>query len=186
MKIVLPSLSTLHSVAILFKNCIKTGSYPPSYPHSHYFMLTNPHLFVKKLSNFRNVFPLRFWRFARFFPIFPRRFCLSSDKLSFFGRISTFFCNINARFLKYLNFVVCFARNNMRKITSYLSLPVISGSQHKILGTITGVLCEKRLKSVGFFAFSDLYSKDSENMYVAARSLKKINDDSVVLSNLYA
>lgn len=72
----------------------------------------------------------------------------------------------------------------MRKITSYLSLPVISGSQHKILGTITGVLCEKRLKSVGFFAFSDLYSKDSENMYVAARSLKKINDDSVVLSNL--
>ncbi|UKI14697.1 MAG: PRC-barrel domain-containing protein [Clostridiales bacterium] len=45
-------------------------------------------------------------------------------------------------------------------------------------------MCEKRLKSVGFFAFSDLYSKDSENMYVAARSLKKINDDSVVLSNL--
>ena len=38
--------------------------------------------------------------------------------------------------------------------------------------------------AVGFFAFSDLYSKDSENMYVAARSLKKINDDSVVLSNL--
>ena len=91
LKIVLPCLSTLHSVAILFKNCIKTGSYPPSYPHSHYFMLTNPHLFVKKLSNFADVFPLRFWRFARFFPIFPRRFCLETDKLSFFGRISTFF-----------------------------------------------------------------------------------------------
>lgn len=72
----------------------------------------------------------------------------------------------------------------MRKITSYLSLPVISGAQHKILGTITGVLCEKRLKSVDFFTFSDLYSKDSEKMFVAQRSLKKINDDSVVLSNL--
>lgn len=113
---------------------------------------------------------------APFLPIFGQTF--------FFRKNIDVFCNINARFLKYLNFVVCFARNNMRKITSYLSLPVISGSQHKILGTITGVLCEKRLKSVGFFAFSDLYSKDSENMYVAARSLKKINDDSVVLSNL--
>lgn len=101
---------------------------------------------------------------APFLPIFGQTF--------FFGRISTFLQH-KRPFLKYLNFVVCFVRNNMRKITSYLSLPVISGSQHKILGTITGVLCEKRLKSVGFFAFSDLYSKDSENMYVAARSLKK-------------
>lgn len=117
-------------------------------------------------------------------PDFSAPFLPRNGQTFFFRKNIDVFCNINARFLKYLNFVVCFARNNMRKITSYLSLPVISGSQHKILGTITGVLCEKRLKSVGFFAFSDLYSKDSENMYVAARSLKKINDDSVVLSNL--
>lgn len=72
----------------------------------------------------------------------------------------------------------------MRKITSYLSLPVISGAEYKILGNITGVLCDKRLKSVDYFVFRDTLSENPENKYVAQRSVKKINDDSVVLSNL--
>ena len=72
----------------------------------------------------------------------------------------------------------------MRKVSSYIRLPVISAEQNSILGTITGVLCDKRLKNVHYFIFEDVSSPLSERRYVAQRSLKIIADESVILSNV--
>lgn len=72
----------------------------------------------------------------------------------------------------------------MRKVSSYIRLPVISAEQNSILGTITGVLCDKRLKNVHYFILEDVSSPLSERRYVAQRSLKIIADESVILSNV--
>ncbi len=125
-----------------------------------------------------------FFEIFRKFAVFSGGFFCSFFQTASFWKNIDIFCNINAPFLKYAIFEILFARFIMRKITSYLSLPVISGSNQEILGTITGVLCDKRLKTVEFFTFSDLFSAFPTRYYVAQRSLKRINDDSVVLSNL--
>lgn len=71
----------------------------------------------------------------------------------------------------------------MRKISSLFGKPTISSANGEFLGTVTGVLCGKSLKTVEYLNILKDSDTLSDYLFVAPRSVKSISDESVVLTN---
>ena len=72
----------------------------------------------------------------------------------------------------------------MRKISSLFGKPTISSANGEFLGTVTGVLCGKSLKTVEYLNILKDSDTLSDYLFVAPRSVKSISDAPVVLTYL--
>ncbi len=71
----------------------------------------------------------------------------------------------------------------MRKISSLCGKHAISASNGEYLGAITGVLCDKSLKTVEYLNILKSSDTLDDYCFAAPRSIKSIFDESVVLTN---
>ncbi|MEG2454445.1 MAG: hypothetical protein RSB20_06225, partial [Clostridia bacterium] len=71
----------------------------------------------------------------------------------------------------------------MRKISEFLSKPLISLSNASYEGTIIGVLCENKLKAIEFLVVLIESDTLDEKKYVALKNIKNTTIDSVTIVN---
>lgn len=71
----------------------------------------------------------------------------------------------------------------MRKISDFLSKPLISLANASFEGTIIGVLCDKRLRNIEFLVILVENEVLDERKYVAVRYVKNTTENSATVSN---